>query len=281
MLTHPFRLVLAIALGVVSCSREDTTPNPNTYALGVCNRFARCAPAFIRTYFGDVESCTVSYANQAQTLLSLPGAKVTRSQINACVRAIDAASCSDDLELIAACDLRGDRANEGACSSDAQCSSGSCFHADVGVCGVCRERAPLGAPCESSSCARGLVCHPKALLCVVKASEGEPCLDVPCRVGLGCRSDGSCVAPRGVGEVCDSVNPCDGAQGLVCEGACTALIAKPGEACDVTPFCERGYCADLTCHAHQTEGASCSASVECELPLECVGGVCARAPTCP
>jgi hypothetical protein len=265
-------------------------PDANVYAQGICNYFARCVPALVRSNYGNVASCVEAFVPQAAALFDAPGANVTKRTLDACILRTESARCDEDIEALPECDLRGTLADGAACLSGISCTSGSCFKPLVGgrpdrrraACGVCSRRVAENESCKDAACAPGLDCVEDR--CVAPAGAGSGCsAGHRCKEDLACLS-GTCVVPRGRDESCDRQDPnavpCDASQGLVCSETtktCTAFLAQRGASCKTTPFCEASTCVNETCVPGLVEGEPCEvgAAVECVYPLECHDGTCA------
>jgi hypothetical protein len=282
-------LVLLLDLAAVpSACGESEGPDPSVYARGICNHFARCTPAFVRSTFGDVPTCVAAFVKEASRIFETPGVRITKRELDACIVKTESAACDVEIETIAECDFKGTLADGAPCSSGVACASGSCLKPSAGAsnegasCGACARRAAVNESCEGGACGPGLDCVEGQ--CRAPAAIGDACsadAEHFCQARLAC-VNGTCVVPRGRDEACDGVVPCDATQGLVCVAAtCTALLAKPGMSCTQTPYCEASSCVDTACQPLLTEGEACNErTAACAFPLECQGARCTPGPTC-
>lgn len=149
-----------------------------------------------------------------------------------------------------------------------------------------------------SNCGPGLVCAPSVcpasdcpLVChdpCARAELGEPCLDVPCEVGLVCDVVGdACVRAPEIGERCLPGSVCG--EGAMCDpdtNACVPAVADapgdapgaPGAPCNAywqceSASCPAGYCAD----GLPGEGEECTGRCSSELVCDATTGRCGAA----
>jgi hypothetical protein len=284
-------LVLVLLLLLSSCARttvDGTGANPNVYAGGICNYLARCNPAFVRSYFSDVPTCTSAFILESTKLITARGSTITKKELDACIVKTESVACGEDIESLPECDFKGSLVDGDACSSGVQCASGSCFKtavvSDGGPveaveCGVCSTRVGEAGSCTNAACAPGLDCL--AGTCVAPSDVGGPCDDAGrrCRKNFAC-VQGACALTRARDESCSPSAPCDSAQGLAClNGKCVTVAAKAGGSCERHPFCEASYCSSVpnpTCVALKEEGASCERTTECAFPFDCRAGRCTK-----
>jgi hypothetical protein len=121
--------------------------------------------------------------------------------------------------------------------------------------GVCRGyRAfsrQLAEPCEESlECYGNNYCESSTNTCVLRASVGERCDDLPCNSDGYCR-DGTCRAKQ-----------------------------RDGEACSSSTDCESAGCVQARCHERLALGAACARSSECSSGRCNTAGICVTAVSC-
>lgn len=288
--------MFACASIFVACARTEpdagstpsAAPDPNVYAQGVCNWFARCVPSFVRSNYGTVAACVDALEPRASALFRANGATVTKRSLDACIVRTESAPCDEEIESLPECDFKGTLPDGAPCTSGIVCASGSCLKGAAG-CGVCAMRVGVNESCVNAACAPGLACV--AEQCMATSTVNGPCsTEHRCAGNLACL-DGTCVIPRGLDEPCSEAfpknttePPCDATRGLVCgvltpgeSLRCVALLASVGGSCSQTPFCEVGVCVHGTCVPLLSNGQTCvpGAEVGCAPPLECRDGVCA------
>jgi hypothetical protein len=303
----------------VACSSEATGKGGSvdigdvalqSYTTVVCDRFERCYPDLLKSFFGTKDACNSRVGTATEKEFTGLGTTVSQAQLNACTDKLNAAPCEvegSDLTVeahafIKECQFQGTFAEGAACSSSAQCASGSCFksgQAAIPDCGVCSARVPEGGDCTNANCAGGLTCFNNK--CVVPSDVDGACnTDTPCAGILRCVA-GKCQRPLPKDADCNpdaaGVVLCDPSQGLRClktepldptKGKCEPIsYAQLGGKCGFDratvklTLCLGSSCTsddNGTCVADRTEGAACSEqeSVECEFPLTCVNGACTR-----
>lgn len=299
-------------------AEQDTDPTtggseqPDDVALvcdlmrAACSRQVACGHAVVNNNPGDVDACVAQQqCESASDLLDLPHVALDPDAVQACIAALEAASCGElaaqGLEIDAACQhyIAGTLGEGEACHGGAisDCAPGlSCVFADGTCPGICQ--APAAACTEGSCgpdafCGSDDVCHPRAAL-------GEACdsalvgfsnlTDEPCAAGAHC--EGSvCVADLAAGAACwgQSVHACGPdaacvcADPDVCEGDADYSCGTPravGEACNMAFDCADGLYCDFgqggLCAPRGGLGAACDDSFgACLHSLTCVDGACA------
>ncbi len=200
-----------------------------------------------------------------------------------CLRDIEQASCDDlgGFPLSCSAAIVGNVPIGGACASSLECK-------DAGYCagarrcesmGSCHARAGEGESCATDvPCAKGLVCL--ASRCQKSHELNEDCSDNgSCKEGFCDTTTKRCRPPHGVGERCNSYEPC--LQNLHCKGGVCAERfpgRNEGEACDEHEnHCahQRGfYCRAGACARAGDEGAACATLAGCVRPYRCTEGTC-------
>ena len=263
-------------------------------ASALCNKYETCVPFYLTLDYGDVATCQSRAVPSCSTYPTAPGSTLTGDQIEACSKAIAAASCTQVLDQginsLPECNLKGTLDNGKPCASGFQCSSGFCPTASGSTCGTCAAATKPGDACVNGGCFSGQTCVPgtgSTGTCQTPAAAGADCGS--CVTGYSCVS-GKCTAYLKAGDSCNPTSgpECDLTQGLVCQSNVCATISLPkvGEACGAGtktgPFCSEsavcsgGATAAGTCVAPADDGASCDATKGpgCKPGAECIGGVC-------
>ncbi len=177
----------------------------------------------------------------------------------------------------------------GACTSPAQCTSGTCTG---GVCAVCTSNCAVGSPCTSDANCASNACSAATNLCIsnqcadFRKDGAETDVDCgggtcpTCPLGQACRVDTDCTsnACDGVALTCDA-NQCadnrkDGNEtDIDCGGADSCARCSLNQACMADTDCASNACDanSHTCVAsqcidHQQDGA--------ETDVDCGGGAC-------
>lgn len=310
-LTTSFIVLGGLSAVILACGGSNagvdnapvTEQTVEALAASFCTRIAACyGDYFVKTFFGDVATCTSRLRTELKASVTGPGTEVQDGPAQRCKAAVEAASCNVLLANgIPECDFRGSLADGAACASDSQCVSGSCFVDAKTDCGKCGFRAAEGADCTSTKCARGLTCT-DARKCVKRGAEGSACDSTSaCEALLSC-SNGKCTKPLAKGAACKTGAgeiPCDSLSGVFCkpasltkpDGTCSPLtIAPTGQACGVTvqptveyTTCEKSKCVGAlettkgTCQPYLADGAPCTEGPEpdCQFPAKCRNGKCA------
>ncbi|MFO0596508.1 MAG: hypothetical protein U0228_14425 [Myxococcaceae bacterium] len=99
---------------------------------------------------------------------------------------------------------------------------------------------PSGPPCGAVHCTPDEFCRNG--FCVRRLPEGASCspFSLECAAGLSC--DGTCRAPRQLGESCSTLTPIPCVRGLVCQAGVCHPPAALGESCQSTPCAEEFNC---------------------------------------
>jgi hypothetical protein len=311
--------VAGLAASAVACSSDPVTGtgggkvDAKNYAAGLCELRSKCeSPLTFRPDWGDTAACATKTEAELTKELNAPGVTVPQSQIDTCATKLRSASCTAKSGDLPECIFKGSRATGQKCYSTSQCTSGSCFYATTGECGVCTERVPAGGSCVAAACERGYACvltggtpQSPTAECAPFVLEGANCRgSEECEGNLYCVA-GKCAKPLGAGATCDprdaNVAPCDPLASVIClpvdntptaAGKCKPVkFVNLGEKCglDETTF-ELAFCVGSSCSAQTggtcvpdlKEGETCksddTATVVCEFPFACTGNVCTRGP---
>jgi hypothetical protein len=265
-------------------------PSCSAMAAAHCSLIESCLPIFLRTEFGNVDSCIERLTVSCAAYAKWPGTSFTSVKMDRCAQAAREARCDNlQVTLDAACSIEPGALPEGAaCYSASQCMSGSCnvaFLPDgtTSGCGKC-----------TKGCGDGSVCLPPAT-CIVSASgmtcrpplpEGAPCTPgAICAIGLTCIAS-VCSKPAGEGARCAGASECDVFQELACvdETCRKVTVVQAGEGCSAPGVrCGSGtYCGAATpssstpsCMAYAADGSPCSdMGLRCQGPAICAGGAC-------
>lgn len=265
-----------------------------------CAKFNSCAPLYISLSYPDIATCQTRVINGCTSFPTANGSKLTADQIEACAKAVQAASCSTIIDggvgSLPECNVSGTLDNGKPCAGNYQCSSGFCPVDSKTQCGTCAAQTNVGDACVDTSCSAGQTCvtssTDKVGKCQKPAAAGADCTG-SCVYGTSCVS-GKCTAYLKDGDACDATNgpTCDLANGYVCKvvsgttaGKCGKItLPKTGEACDVSTYwicggsarCSVTGSGSGTCQAPAADGASCDATKgpDCMAPASCVSGVC-------
>jgi len=293
-------LVLGMAiLGmfVYSCGGSGSSSNTSgsldqacsDLANARCQKFNSCSSFLLKVFYGNIATCEARKELLYSAGLSAKGVTVTPSQLEACVLATSAQSCSDGWAHKDACHLTGSLPDGSACGAGIQCQSGYCKIPWGKTCGVCTTPATAGANCTSNSdCASELICAGGQ--CKTLGAAGAPCSDSqPCQEDFYC-NNGTCAKPAtSAGTPCDKNVPrsCSVISGLYCpeSGVCKNIQLVPGgSSCGLGTWCEGdGVCKQKspnalsgTCVSRVADGQHCDASqsLYCMSPATCVSGQC-------
>jgi hypothetical protein len=266
------------------------------FAQAVCQQLSTCTPFAMKEAFGDVQTCAQRSAIPCPLALGASGTKMTPSDLEQCVHALEAQTCDQALDnpQPAACAIPGTLATGAACGSDWQCASSFCELVAGTLCGTCSTRATSGqhapdggAVCVvDEDCAANLACA--AGTCVTPGAVGATCSGTqPCLRTLTCIG-GKCATPLAVGAACTAATDCNGSLGLYCDTASTKKCVQAGTATSGQPCgavsstlvaCVGGaLCANIgmqgqgTCHQPAGDGAPCGtlAGIGCTLPAQCI-----------
>lgn len=265
----------------------------------VCEYFARCVPSAIAGAYGDVATCKQRQGKNLQTAQTARGSAYTRAESDVCVAKLAALGCAafDATIIPPECHPKGTLEKGTKCAYNAQCASGSCYHAspDSDLCGVCQDAVTEGGDCSAANCETNLACV--GTICTRPRQLGEACNDVstPCVTALTC-VQGRCVAMAKANDACGAANQpiCDTLVGLVCKatappspnGTCIPFATSGvGGSCGIDTtkhtiaVCTKSDCsvqvtpsAGLgTCMPFLADGATCkvAAPVGCAPPASC------------
>jgi hypothetical protein len=241
--------------------------------------FLRCGgPTWTGSELTRVENrFLVACANR----LALPNIGVTAAALETCAAALLVSPCQLPLHPFPECDFRGSLSEAAPCRDGAQCQSGTCGSATLGMtmtsCGTCAAVTPDGGTCETettrTACPAGQVCiaryddpYNPAFTCtsVARPGGGARCDEVGnlCQPGLACFNE-ACIAPLPLGERCKH----DDVSGGSCAppAACntleqTCMAGKAQDPCAADVECASGFACVL---APCPTGESCAAQGEC------------------
>jgi hypothetical protein len=263
----------------------------------------------VQVEYGDAPTATSRLKAQFMTALTAPGTGWTPSAAEACVQAIETASCADALanNLPAACHPPpGQLASGAACGDNGQCASGYCNLGPGGKCGTCAAAlGAAGATCyRDNDCAYGTVCNGSDLTstpvvsgkCASLGASGASCDDThPCLRTLACNA-GVCAMPAAASATCsqtgtDFFGSCSELDGYYCNkatnGTCTKIsLAAAGAPCggingSITACSASGVCvppnsASEKCMGPAADFGNCDSKKGpgCMAPADCIGGIC-------
>ena len=266
-----------------------------------CTNKVNATGAGLIRVFGTMANCLTRETLQCMSVLAAPDSGHNTTKVEQCVAAYATLSCDDfyDENLPDICRPVGGRDNGGACDYGAQCKSGYCGNAKNTLCGACADTPAVGAACVTSDCGRDQMCDGTTNACVAPGKAGDPCDAEICGYALTCPAAGTltntrtCAVTVGTaGASCATNMPCDGIQGLACEGlvaakTCVAqMFVGDGMPCGVLSSgfasCTAGGCytdkglagagETGTCKADAADDGSCDivAGPACQLPARCV-----------
>jgi hypothetical protein len=257
------------ATGDSAGDATESTPDAATdiYAAN-CTSLQRCDPLDYNQLFTSMNDCLAFTTSYIANMYSLPG--VTPDELAATLAALNNANCNAGGSFYVA----GTLPNGAACIDAIQCASGQCSSNGL-ACGTC-VGAAIGAACTTSyECAGNVYCVGGT--CQPGLANGMPCDNTtPCQSSY-CGPATSDAGTLGV-YICQDPPPppTEGApcpQGVCAIGLyCNAnsLCAQPvyvkaGQPCDFTTFCAGGYCDNNTnvCTAYLPPGSPCDANSGC------------------
>jgi hypothetical protein len=266
------------------------------FATAFCSQLSKCSPFALTVNYGDMATCQMRAAIPCPSALSANGTKMTPSDLEACVAAINMESCDEALDnpQPSACSIAGTIAAGAACGSDWQCSTGFCQLTLGTLCGTCASRAmpgqtgPDGGPicAVDAQCAAMTVCSGGK--CVSPGATGATCGmgSPPCLRTLTCIG-GKCATPLALGAACTAATDCDGSKGLYCDPKTKTCVqtqtAMAMQACNINPMtatlidCSAGSLCDGlnmqgqgTCHAPAADNSTCGPGIGCLSPAVCL-----------
>jgi hypothetical protein len=248
MKTNTFVTGALLAVGLFGCGGVDGIPIEKTsteFAKAICPKaYSCCTPEQLMPnadLAGTTEpecetKTTAHFRNRLQTMQSSENAgraKFDQQQVDACLAAIRAASCSElqmirSLAGIQACNSSFATplvAIGGTCGQDYECIGSVCQKAPGAWEGVCAAGAPAGASCTTDHCAPNLYCDPRDgnvdtdSVCVVEQDNGAACT-----TSFECKSR-ICAAAGGA-----TAKTCQAPSGPICfyGGGCAAAGGRPG-----------------------------------------------------
>jgi hypothetical protein len=272
----------------------SSTQACDDFATALCSQVSKCTPFAFQAAYPDMNTCKTRAAIPCPSALAANGTKMTTSDLESCVAAINAETCDEALDnpQPSACFLAGTLAAGAVCGSDWQCSTGFCQLTLGTLCGTCTshvmagQKGPDGGPAciVDGQCAATLLCAGGT--CVSPSMMGATCSNTqPCLRTLACIG-GTCKTPLALGATCAAATDCDGSKGLYCDLVATPHTCKQtgqamtGGMCGIVSgglvACTSGsVCANITmgqgtCHAPASDNAPCGPGVGCQAPAECI-----------
>lgn len=236
----------AVALALTGCGRVDGIPIQDTataFAQAICPKAYSCCTtqqlmsnAAAGTTEAECETNTAQrFEQQLQTMQSSQNAgraRYDQTQVDACLAAIRAASCTDltaihSLTQLPACDSTFATplvAAGGHCQQDYECIAGVCQRPPGSFDGVCVAGAAAGASCGTDRCGPSLTCDGAGTMdtgddvCVAPQDDGAACTDA-----LSCKS-GNCSGSGSGGKTCQPPS----APQCFYGGGCSTAGGRPG-----------------------------------------------------
>jgi hypothetical protein len=243
-----------LLLALTGCPSSDADANAGTSGPTACSSYVDAiAERETRCFSKEVSATSRARREElCEKTLGAPGVVNGSVALARCVEEIRSTDC----DATPACEVSpGELPGGAACGVDAQCQSASCVKSGSNTCGVCAERAPVGAPCDRLECVEGARCvllPDNATKCVALTirEAGESCMEetVTCGKGLRCVTDESSTS----------------------KATCLPL-GEAGAACEESTACADGLrCIRLKCAAPLAEGTPCIVvRNECEVGLAC------------
>ena len=237
--------VLALALG--GCGEVSGIPIEKTatdFAKAICPKAYDCCTAETRmpnmsagTTEAECETLTAKdFRNSLQNMQSSENAgraKYDQEQVDACLEAIRAATCSELTMIRSLAGLPACNSTfatplveiGGTCGQDYECKNSVCQKAPMAWEGVCAVGAAASASCATDHCAQNLICDGRGTdvetdnVCVAEQENGAAC-----NTALECKSR-ICAAAAGA-----TAKTCNAPTGPVCfyGGGCSAAGGAPG-----------------------------------------------------
>ena len=269
-------------------------------AMALCSSIRDCVKPLFDGQYTDLASCIAVGESGCMRVMASATTGLTASIAAQCTETLTGAGCADVVAPGGPADCRprgGTVEDGGACGDDWQCRSGHCTVPAGSACGVCSPLVGAGQTCTTrADCEADLICSGgDAQICTAlsetgaQCGEGQPCrLPDVCRYASATATSGTCGAPAGPGEPCETgVTPCDLLEGLFCNPStlrCQNIeLAPVGSACGLIDGmavgCQAGRCvtdAGLTgtCAPLAENGTPCSAEEPCRPGSRCVNGLC-------
>jgi len=299
---------------------------PPKLAQAMCAAFQNCYGPLFDLFLNGVDCVAVTEQRIRNSAFPLFQGEIDQGRIvydgtkaQACLDELLARTCATMLDrdsdaCLAALD--GTVALGGACTLDEDCKGQAICKSSSGTCpGQCVPLLVAGQPCDQDSdCQSGLQCSSETKLCVVPATDGQPCeyTAPPCGPGLLClgkddtkKTPGTCrtiAAALSVpaGAACDATNStlCQPGSSCIADGFDLASVSiswlcvptgsyppggscKPGfpEACASGYYCQTGSGLAVltgTCAVSPAAGQPCAGSIntQCQPGVVCVYGTC-------
>jgi len=255
----PTALLATLAVLASGCETDSSSTTPAakptvdswqaTQLAGFCTLLERC-PQTLSVHFASPATCKSLLAEQmggGEEVALAKAGKLTfdADQAAACIASLPNITCSDlnSSDGPPACQdiFKGAVANDAACTSDEECTSGHCKYSG-GNCGKCAPAIALGEACQGSGCANDGICMDGKCAAKGSVAPGGTCLD---------------------GDACSAGHFCQWGEGNS-QNTCVALVAKDG-ACEDSEECQPGLaCApksasdeDKTCQTPKALGDPC------------------------
>lgn len=215
------------ALALAGCGKVSGIPVEETataLAQAICPKAYSCCTA--QQLMGNAAAgtsepdCEVQTAQQFRQQLQLMDqsdnagrARYDQGQVDACLAAIRAATCSDltsirSLSQIPACDSTFATplvSAGGKCQQDYECIAGICQRPAGSFDGICVAGVPAGSSCATDRCAPSLTCDGEATMdagddvCVAAGDNGAACSDAAACKSRYCAND-----PTAGGKTCQT-----------------------------------------------------------------------------
>jgi hypothetical protein len=240
----------------------------------------------------QLSQAKTNFLKSCASTATAPGSGVTTAYLDACAKALSAASTCGGIRGLEACKTpRGTLANGGGCLKDTQCASGKCGSDDSGppfsdagapasgkpdYCKACVPTLAEGAACgtaSSDACAGELACIAgKCTNITMPVADGQSCAlrEGSSTVNLSCNEGSTCeftAAPSGTIGTCKKAP----VKGEACTNECVrGLLCVASKCADPVP--EGGDCPfDNSCNTR----LFCNASKKCEKrSISSVDGPC-------
>lgn len=253
-----------------------------------CRLGQGCAKFYVSVVFGDMDACVERTALANAWMSTLPGSTWNKAFYDRCADAWEAAiedkNCDAFYEPTApeGCRSPGTRANGQPCNSYNQCASLYC-DTEGYDCGTCTAQPSPGGTCVINlDCREGEFCGTDGV-CYEPLPLGADCSASPthCNDPLSCHN-GTCVrSPFEAGDTCNSAEGlfCDWTYGVTCNGTqCVAIPSTTaGGSCPQGTVClDSASCVSGVCQAAGESGEQCGSATgtNCKWPSVCIGGYC-------
>jgi hypothetical protein len=248
MRTNTFLTGSVLALALMGCGRVDGIPIEKTatdFAQAICPKAYSCCTTQqlmnnMSAGMTEQECEMKTAADFRQSLQNMQSsenagrARFDQEQVDACLAAIRAASCSEltmirSLKGLPACDSTFATPLVelgGTCGHDYECISSVCQKEPMAWEGVCATGAAAGASCTTAHCAQDLICDPRDgnvetdNVCVAEQDNGAAC-----NSNFECKSRTCTAAAGATAKTCTAP-----ASQCFYGGGCSAAGGRPGVA---------------------------------------------------